>query len=60
MADAAEVVKAVMESPPDGTFTPIALVPNLVGAKAASSAGIKDLTYVISASEKHNAANVNR
>lgn len=36
------------------------LVPNPAGAKRAVKCGIKRATYVISASEKHNLANVNR
>ena len=63
LADAAQVVQAVLADVadvPDGDFTPIALVPNLVGAKAAWEAGLREITYVISASEKHNQANVKR
>lgn len=38
----------------------IALVPNLRGAQNALAYGIKEVTYVISASENHNMANINR
>lgn len=59
MADAAEVAKTVCEKYPYN-FKSIALVPNLKGAENALKSGIQDVTYVISASEKHNLANVNR
>jgi hydroxymethylglutaryl-CoA lyase len=60
MADAGRVVRAVLADPPAGPFRPIALVPNLVGAQAAWEAGLREVTCVISASEKHNQANVRR
>jgi hydroxymethylglutaryl-CoA lyase len=60
MADAAKVATSVISDSMIGSFIPIALVPNLVGAKAAWDIGLKEITYVISASEKHNQANVNR
>jgi hydroxymethylglutaryl-CoA lyase len=41
------------------SFISNALVPNLYGAKAAWAQGIKEVTFVISASEEHNKANVN-
>ncbi len=59
MADAAEVARAVAAAAGEG-FRPIALVPNLTGAKNAWAAGIREVTYVISASEQHNLANLNR
>lgn len=58
LRDAREVVGTVVKEYPDTEF--IALVPNLFGAKAAWDSGIKRITYVISASEGHNKANVNR
>lgn len=60
MADAAEVVRLIHRDYPDKGFRSIALVPNLFGAKKAHAAGIREVTYVISASEKHNLANINR
>jgi len=38
----------------------MALVPNLKGAQSAYTAGIKNVNYVISVSEAHNKANINR
>lgn len=58
MKDAAAVALAVRQKYPD--LEAIALVPNLRGAANASEAGIKHLSYVVSASEAHNKANVNR
>lgn len=58
MKDAAVVAAAVREKYPD--LEAIALVPNLRGADNASKAGIKNVAYVVSASEAHNKANVNR
>jgi len=57
MRDAAEVVKVVKAKYPEVLFT--ALVPNLRGAQSAYAAGIREISYVISASESHNKANVN-
>lgn len=37
-----------------------ALVPNYRGAKNAADSGMKNITYVISLSESHNKANINR
>ena len=58
MRDAADVAKAVGEKYPQ--LETIALVPNLRGAENAVKAGINSITYVISASEAHNKANVNQ
>ncbi|MGE4485220.1 MAG: hydroxymethylglutaryl-CoA lyase [Oscillospiraceae bacterium] len=58
MRDAAEVAGACLERYPDINLS--ALVPNLRGALNAVSAGLKELTAVISVSESHNKANVNR
>lgn len=60
MADAAEVAQAVCRKYQDSDFTPLALVPNLTGAKNAFKFGIREVAYVTSASEKHNLANINR
>jgi len=58
MKDAREVVKKSIEKHPDFEFT--ALVPNYKGAELAIESGIKELSYVISASEAHNMENVRR
>jgi hydroxymethylglutaryl-CoA lyase len=60
MADAAEVVRSIVAKYGDNGFRAIALVPNLIGARNAWNCGIQEVTYVISASEKHNLANINR
>lgn len=60
MADAVQIVKTVLGKDRDTDFRPIALVPNLQGAQKAYEAGLREITYVISASEKHNLANINR
>ncbi|MGN0159120.1 MAG: hydroxymethylglutaryl-CoA lyase [Brotaphodocola sp.] len=59
MADAAEVAKAVLEHAPED-FRAIALAPNARGVGNAVAAGLKNVTYVVSASESHNKKNVNR
>ena len=58
MADAAKVAAEVRKKYPD--LEALALVPNLRGAENASKAGIRNVAYVVSASEAHNKANVNR
>ncbi len=58
MADAAEVARKVIDIYPD--MRVIALVPNLRGAQNAWDAGIREAACVISASEAHNKANINR
>lgn len=58
MADAAQVAQTVRNRYPD--LRAIALVPNLRGAENAAEAGIREISCVISASEAHNKANVNR
>lgn len=58
MADAAEVASYIA-----GKYSDIrlmALVPNKKGAENAIKCGIQNVAYVISASEAHNKANVNR
>jgi hydroxymethylglutaryl-CoA lyase len=60
MADAAEVAGSIMNKYKGDNFKAIALVPNLTGAKHAYDCGIREVTYVISASDKHNLANINR
>ncbi|OPL09479.1 MAG: hypothetical protein AVO33_06705 [delta proteobacterium ML8_F1] len=58
MRDAGEISGYFVKKYPHISFT--ALVPNLFGAKAAYESGIREISYVISASEKHNLANVRR
>lgn len=58
MADAAELARYVLAAHPD--ITTYALVPNYRGVQNAWNAGVRHLTYVISVSESHNKANINR
>lgn len=58
MADAAAVARTAIEKYPG--LRAIALVPNLRGAQNAWEAGIREAACVISASEAHNKANINR
>lgn len=58
MADAARVAEAVIGR--YGDLRAIALIPNLKGAQNAWNAGIREAACVISASEAHNKANINR
>lgn len=59
MADAAEVAAQILETAPKD-FRAIALAPNKRGVENAVKAGLKNVTYVLSASESHNQKNVNR
>ena len=59
MADAREVCDAIL-SKYAGKIVPSALVPNLRGAQLAREAGIREITCVVSVTEEHNKANVNR
>lgn len=58
MADAAEIASDITAR--YGNVRIMALVPNLKGAERAMSCGLNTVAYVISASESHNLANVNR
>jgi hydroxymethylglutaryl-CoA lyase len=58
MQDAAVIAKTVLEKYPQTAF--FALVPNFYGAKSAVDTGMKDVTVVVSLSESHNKANINR
>lgn len=58
MADAAEVASYIAGEYSDVRL--MALVPNKKGAENAIKCGIQNVAYVISASEAHNKANVNR
>lgn len=60
MKDADIVAKTVIDRLVNKGLRAFALVPNLVGAKKAYACGFKEISYVISASEKHNLANINR
>jgi hydroxymethylglutaryl-CoA lyase len=58
MQDAEDVVASILSRhAPVGLS---ALVPNERGARRAADAGVTDVTYVISVTESHNRANVNR
>jgi len=58
MQDAKRVVLEVLEEYKNVELN--ALVPNLKGAQIAWEAGIEEITFVISASERHNMENVRR
>ena len=58
MADAVEVARHCLEKHPDIKI--YALTPNLRGVENAWAAGIRHVSYVISLSETHNKANINR
>lgn len=58
MKDAQLIASTVLREHKKTEFA--ALVPNKHGAIAAWNAGIRRITYVVSASEAHNLANVNR
>jgi hydroxymethylglutaryl-CoA lyase len=57
MGDAPEVWKRISRDP-DIDYS--ALVPNLTGAERALEAGVRSLEVVVSASDRHNRANLNR
>ncbi len=57
MANAAEVMAGIRR---ERDVTYIGLVPNEVGARNAIAAGVDEISVVVSASESHNRANVNR
>ena len=59
MADAAIVAETILKEAP-ADFRAIALAPNPRGVENALKAGLKNITYVVSASESHNKKNVNR
>lgn len=60
LKDAAEVVDRVLNKYGNSDIELYALVPNTFGAKAAVKAGLKEVAVVLSASETHNKANINR
>lgn len=59
MIDAEAVAQGALAQAPPG-FAPIALVPNLAGAKRAWQAGLREVSYVASVSPAHNEANIRR
>lgn len=58
MRDAQDLTALVLERYPQTEF--FALVPNLHGAQSAYDCGIRKVAYVVSCSESHNRANINR
>jgi len=60
MADAVKVAEFAVQNADQLGFTPLALVPNLKGAQTAYATGLREVNYVISVSEAHNKANINR
>ena len=58
MRDAREVAETCLTRYGDVDF--LALVPNLRGAQLAWESGIRKVSYVVSLSESHNKANINR
>jgi hydroxymethylglutaryl-CoA lyase len=58
MRDANEVARTAIANHPQVAFS--ALVPNLIGARTAFAAGLKEINPVISLSESHNMANIRR
>ncbi|MDK2867874.1 MAG: hydroxymethylglutaryl-CoA lyase [Clostridiales bacterium] len=60
MRDAETVVSSIRTYAAAKDLELIALVPNKFGALKAKAAGVDAITYVISVSEAHNKANVNR
>lgn len=59
MADAAEIAAYALEKASPDTHIS-ALAPNMRGARAAWDAGIREISFVMSVSESHNKANINR
>jgi hydroxymethylglutaryl-CoA lyase len=58
MADATQLAQYCLEKYPEMKF--YALAPNFRGVQNAYDAGIRNVSYVISVSESHNKANINR
>jgi hydroxymethylglutaryl-CoA lyase len=58
MSDSGELVKYAQKTYPK--LRASALIPNLRGAELAADYGVSEVTYVVSAGESHNRANVNR
>ncbi|MDQ0149022.1 hydroxymethylglutaryl-CoA lyase [Eubacterium multiforme] len=60
LQDSKEITKYVLNKYKDRDIEFFALVPNLRGTKDAYESGLKEISYVISVSESHNKANVNK
>jgi hydroxymethylglutaryl-CoA lyase len=60
MQDAKDVFQYFLEKYKDSDLEIFALVPNFRGAENAYNAGAREVSYVISVSEAHNKANVNK
>lgn len=60
MIDAADVVAEIKNYTKDKDVELMGLIPNKRGATNAEATGIDWISYVVSVSEKHNMANVNR
>ncbi len=58
MSDAAEVTAHVVNNNPGVDV--VVLAPNLRGVQDAANSGASEISYIISASSKHNRANINR
>ena len=58
LRDAAEICAVILPKFPNVNF--FALTPNLRGVENAWSCGIRSVSYVISVTESHNRANINR
>lgn len=58
MRDAKELTEYCLEKYPDINF--FSLVPNLKGAEIAASLNVNYVSYVVSLSESHNKANINK
>lgn len=58
MKDCKEITRACIEKYPNVSL--FGLVPNLYGARTAWDVGLKRINYVVSLSETHNKANINR
>ncbi len=59
LADAGEICRAVVDTYGDSVKIHV-LVPNLKGAQSAFDAGVREAVCVMSVSEAHNKANINR
>ena len=58
MADAVQIVEHMCSKHPEVEL--VVLAPNLRGVQNAAAAGVGEVSYVVSASEAHNKANINR
>lgn len=58
MQDSAEIFQILQREYENARF--FALIPNVYGAEKAYACGVREVSYVISVSESHNMANVNK